>query len=140
MLGIVHKLHNHLTRLSTPSDTEMTSLTRGRLSPILLTAVTRNLYWRPGRQGTVRVLSLVWPHAHQVSFSLSIFSSWRELLLLSYSFGVFFVNPCLLHFCTGPFMILHAWNTFQTEFDPKRILLGSLNLYMNFDLMLSIVW
>ena len=78
MLGIVHKLHNYLTRLSTPSDTEMTSLTRGRLSPILLTAVTRNLYWRPGRQGTVRVLSLVWPHAHQVSFSLSIFSSWRK--------------------------------------------------------------
>ena len=41
----------------------------------LLTAVTLNLYCRPGRQGTLRVLSLVWPHAHQEFFSLSIFSS-----------------------------------------------------------------
>ena len=41
----------------------------------LLTAVTLNLYCRPGRQGTLRVFSLVWPHAHQEFFSLSIFSS-----------------------------------------------------------------
>ena len=37
------KYTNYLTKLSTPSATAMSSLVRGSLSPILFTAVTRNL-------------------------------------------------------------------------------------------------
>jgi len=58
-LSLDELFYKLLTRLSTPSCTWIMSLVRAALSPILLTDVTLNLYCRPGRQGTLRVLSLV---------------------------------------------------------------------------------